>query len=111
MLKAETAEWLHKNSRSPISQHITYDGDKFQWDINLFDGILSNEIGEVLSNTREFHAQKADIDLYIDNVEHEELKDFFGYTQRGQQKTDDIIRICAEISSVLFLGKKFSDQL
>ena len=76
MLKEETAEWLHENSRSPISQHIIYDKNSFQWEINLFDEILSYEIGEVLSDTKEFHAQKAGIDLYIDSVKHEELKDF-----------------------------------
>ncbi len=30
----------------------------------------------MLSDTKEFHAQKAGIDLYIDSVKHEELKDF-----------------------------------
>ena len=90
MLKEKTAEWLHENSRSPISQNIitvTKD-NSILWDINVFDEILADEISEALAKTKEFHTQKADILLSIDSVDHQRIKNFSDIRRRSSGLTD-----------------------
>lgn len=96
MLRSETAEWLHENSRTPISQNIIpCSAEKgFLWDINVFDEGLSAEIAEVLANVKEFHAQKADVLLKICRVDHQTIRDFSQIRSRSAALMEqNIIRL------------------
>jgi len=78
MMKTETAQWLHDNIRSPLSQNIIFDkqNQKFIWEINSFDELLSDEIAEILQKNKEFHAQKADMYFSTESIRHEQIKGF-----------------------------------
>ena len=90
MLKEETAEFLHENSRSPISQNILARSGKgeFLWEINVFYDTLADEIAGVLAGTKEFYAKKADIRLMIDSVQHTTVKNFADIRSRGAAMAD-----------------------
>lgn len=78
LLSKETAEQLHQNNRSPISQSIIPDknGSNILWDINVFDEGLADEIQELLEKTKEFYARKSDITLNIDHTTHKTIRIF-----------------------------------
>lgn len=90
LFKEETAEWLHHNIRSPLSQNITHDltDNKIIWEINSFDEILSEEIAEIFADTKEFHAQKAGMFLSVESIEHEQIKSFSDIRRRSSVLTD-----------------------
>ncbi len=85
MLPSETAEWLHENSRTPISQNIIAcpAENGFLWEINVFEEDLAAEISEALVKTKEFYAQKADILLKINRVDLQSIKNFSDIRSRS----------------------------
>ena len=85
MLPSETAEWLHENSRTPISQNIIAcpAENGFLWEINVFEEDLAAEISEALAKTKEFYAQKADILLKINRVDLQSIKNFSDIRSRS----------------------------
>ena len=76
LFKEETADRLHNNIRSPISQNIIFNDKKIIWEINSFDELLSEEITDILHENTVFHAQKANTFLSVESVEHERIKNF-----------------------------------
>lgn len=90
MMKEETAQWLHDNIRSPISQNIIFDQQeqKFIWEINSFDDILSEEINDILETNREFYAQKAGMLLTTDEIAYERIENFSDIRLRSSKLMD-----------------------
>ena len=76
LFKEETADRLHNNTRSPISQNIIFNDNKIIWEINSFDELLSEETADILHQNKVFHAQKADMLLSVESVEHERIENF-----------------------------------
>lgn len=106
MLSPETAERLHENIRSPISQNIVKDKNsgKYIWEINSFDNELSEELSDILKVSRTFHAEKADTEFRIESVK----RDYIGGFRDIRQRTSALMeqsRIKLDICTTAALKK------
>lgn len=90
MLKDETAEQLHQNVRSPISQSILSSPKEnvLNWEISVFDESLTDEIANALAKNKEFYSHKTDTILQIDSVQQETIKDFFDIHRRSSSLSE-----------------------
>ena len=77
MLSSETADALHENQRSPLSQSVIYSDDgSLLWRISSFDDELSEEIAAALSRAQSITAEKAGAELKISSIAEQRIGGF-----------------------------------
>ncbi len=78
MLSEETAEYLHLNEKTPLSQNIEFSKSDSTavWNINSFDERISAELENALEKQSEFLVEKIGTVLHKDSLERKRISGF-----------------------------------